>query len=214
MLRINQLRRIVVLALSCFSLSARAQTAAPLFPKLSKMLDSLAAVDQRPMQQMMQGPQPDSTRQRLIAEQPRNFARHQPILEAIVKKYGYPGFKQVGEKSSNNFWLRVQHADAYPAFQRQVLKLMRVEVQRKNASPRNYAYLTDRVAENAGQPQEYGTQVKFEGPGIGKAAPRSLRDPKNVNKRRAAVGLETLEEYLKMNDELHEQMNVAKPASL
>lgn len=211
MLRMNKLRCYATLAFGCFSLSAHAQSATPLFPKLSRTLDSLAAVDQRPMQEMMRGPQPDSIMKRLIAEQPRNFARHQPILEAIVKQYGYPGFRQVGEKSSNNFWLLVQHADAYPTFQRQALKLMQAEVQRKNASPRNYAYLTDRIAENAGQLQEYGTQVKFEGPGIGKAAPRSLRDPKNVNKRRAAIGMETLEEYLKMNDQLHEQMNSPKP---
>lgn len=210
----NTLRPLAVFWFSCFGLSANAQTTAPLFSKLSKTLDSLAFVDQRPMQQMMQGPQPDSIRKRLIAEQPRNFARHQPILEAIVRKYGYPGIKQVGEKSANNFWLLVQHADAHPEFQRLVLKLMLAEVQRKNASPRNYAYLSDRVAENAGQLQEYGTQVKYEGPGIGKAAPRSLRDPKNVNKRRAAIGMETLEDYLKMSDELHEQMNVGKPKSL
>ncbi|WP_375415808.1 DUF6624 domain-containing protein [uncultured Hymenobacter sp.] len=211
MLRLNPLRLAFTATLFAGSLSAQAQTSAPLYPKLSKTLDSLAAVDQRPMQQMMQGPQPDSVMKRLVAEQPLNFARHQPILEAIVKKYGYPGFRQVGEKSSNNFWLLVQHADAYPLFQRQVLKLMLVEVQRKNASPRNYAYLTDRIAENSGQLQEYGTQVKYEGPGIGKAAPRSLRDPKNVNKRRAAIGMETLEDYLKTSDALHEQMNVAKP---
>lgn len=194
-------------------LNTQAQTTAPLYPRLSKTLDSLAAVDQRSMQQLMRGPQPDSIMKRLITEQPRNFARHQPILAAIVKQYGYPGFRQVGEKSSNNFWLLVQHADAYPLFQRQVLKLMRAEVQRKNTSPRNYAYLTDRSAENAGQLQEYGTQVKFEGPSTGKAAPRSLRDPQNVNKRRAAIGMEMLEEYLKMNDQLHEQMNVAKPVN-
>lgn len=194
--------------------SANAQTKPVLFPQLSKTIDSLAFVDQRPMQELMSGPSPDTSRNRqLFAEEKANFARHQPVLEAIVKKYGYPGFKQVGEKSANNFWLLVQHADAHPDFQRLVLQLMLPEVKRKNASPRNYAYLADRIAENAGHLQEYGTQVKFEGPGIGKAAPRSLRDPKNVNKRRAAIGMETLEEYLKMNSTLHEQMNVAKPTN-
>ncbi len=191
-------------------LPAAGQTPAPQFPRLSKTLDSLAAVDQRPMQEMMRGPQADSTMKRLIAEQPRNFARHQPLLEAIVRKYGYPGFRQVGVQSSNNFWLLVQHADAHPDFQRQVLKLMQPEVQRRNASARNYAYLTDRIAENAGQPQEYGTQVKYLG--LGQAVPRSLRDPKNVNKRRAAIGMETLEAYLEMVNNMHRQMNTPQPA--
>ena len=161
----------------------------------------------------------DSLKKRLVArdlfaEEKANFARHQPILERIINQYGFPGFKQVGEKSSNSFWLLVQHADAHPNFQRKVLQLMLLEVRNKNASSVNYAYLTDRVAINSGQLEEYATQVIFTGPGIGKAVPKSLRDPKNVNKRRAAIGMETLEEYLAMSNKLHEQMNVAKPKSL
>ena len=208
------MKRLPVLLALGISAGAAAQTKPVLYPKLSKKLDSLVVVDQRPMQELMRGPAPDSTRNRVYAEEKANFARHQPVLEAIVKQYGYPGFRQVGEKSSSNFWLLVQHADAHPEFQRQVLRLMLAQVQRKNASPRNYAYLTDRVAEASGQPQEYGTQVTYKGPGIGRAEPRSLRDPQNVNKRRAAIGMETLEEYLRKNDQIHEQMNVAKPAGL
>ena len=192
-------------AVSVAALPAVAQTPAPQFPRLSKTLDSLAAVDQRPMQDMMRGPLSDSASQRLVAEQHRNFARHQPLLEAIIKQYGYPGFRQVGEQSAHNFWLLVQHADAHPVFQRRVLQLMKPEVRRKNASAKNYAYLTDRIAENAGQPQEYGTQVKYLG--LGRAVPRSLRDPQNVNERRAAIGMETLEAYLEMVNNMHRQMN-------
>lgn len=202
----------IIVTLLGASQTAAAQTAPVLLPKLSKTLDSLVVVDQRPMQEMMRGSLSDSTIKRLVAEQHSNFARHQPVLEAIVVKHGYPSFKQVGEASSNNFWLLVQHADAYPAFQRQVLQLMLPQVQSHNANPRNYAYLFDRIAENAGQLQEYGTQVTYKGPGIGKAEPRSLRDPANVNKRRAAIGMETLEQYLEMNNKMHEQMNASKIA--
>jgi hypothetical protein len=195
------------------ALTATAQTSPVQYPNLSKTLDSLAYVDQWPMQRLMQQ-QPDSAGRDLFEVEKLNFAHHQPVLEKIVKRYGYPGFKQVGEKSSNNFWLLVQHADAHPDFQRQMLKLMLVEVRRKNASSRNYAYLTDRVALGAGQPQEYGTQVEFKGDGIGKAAPRTLRDPQHVNRRRAAMGLETEEAYLKMSDEMHEHMNKPKSSNL
>lgn len=194
-------------------LTATAQTPTVLYPKLSKTLDSLAYVDQWPMQRLMQQ-QPDSAGRDLFKVEELNFANHQPVLEKIVRRYGYPGFRQVGEKSSNNFWLLVQHADAHPDFQRQVLKLMLVEVKKKNASASNYAYLTDRVALGAGKPQEYGTQVEFKGEGIGKATPRNLRDPQRVNQRRTAMGLETEEAYLKANDEMHEHMNKPKPSSL
>lgn len=189
---------------------AVAQTAI-LHPKLSKTLDSIAYVDQWPMQQMFRQ-LPDSAGRNLEDVENINFARHQPVLEVIIKQYGYPGFRQVGEKSANNFWLLVQHADAHPDFQRQILKHMALEVKAKNASPVNYAYLTDRVAENSGQPQEYGTQVIYEGPGLGKAVPKSLRDPQNVNKRRAAIGMEPLESYLGRMSKMHEDMNTPHPA--
>ncbi|RZK30230.1 MAG: hypothetical protein EOO61_19540 [Hymenobacter sp.] len=190
------------------SYTASAQTIQ--YPKLSKTLDSLAYVDQWPMQQLFKQ-LPDSAGRDLVQVEKDNFARHQPILERIIKQIGYPGFKQVGEKSSNNFWLLVQHADAYPDFQRHILKLMLPEVKRKNASSVNYAYLTDRVAINANQPEEYGTQVIYEGPGLGKAVPKSLRDPQNVNKRRAAIGMEPLENYLGMMTKMHIEMNTPHP---
>ncbi len=184
-----------------------------LYPRLSKTLDSLAYVDQWPMQRMFKQ-QPDSAGRNLVQVEKENFARHQPILEKIVRQYGYPGFRQVGQKSSDNFWLLVQHADAYPTFQRQVLKLMWPEVKRKNANPTNYAYLTDRVALNAGQLSEYGTQVTYEGAGPNiRAVARPLRDPARVNKRRAAVGLEPLETYLENWTKVTREMNTPKPSS-
>lgn len=191
--------------------TAAAQAPAVQYPRLSKTLDSLAYVDQWPMQQMVKQ-LPDSAGRRLDDVEKENFARHQPILEKIVRQSGYPGIRQVGEKSANNFWLLVQHADAYPAFQRQVLKLMKAEVRQKNASPVNYAYLTDRVAINAGQPEEYGTQVTYENIGTKavKAVPKSLRDPKNVNQRRAAIGMEPLENYLDGMTKMHIEMNTPK----
>jgi hypothetical protein len=194
---------ILLLAFVGFSLLAAAQTKPVLYPALSKTLDSLAEVDQRPMQRMMRERLPDTTQTRLIASQHVNFARHQPVLEAIVRKFGFPGFKQVGETSAKNFFLLVQHADAHPDFQRQVLKLMATEVQRKNADTRSFAYLTDRVALNSGQPQTYGTQVEYKADG--QPTPRTLLDPANVDKRRAAIGMESMQAYLAKIREMQQQ---------
>lgn len=205
----------ILLVVLLASLSATAQTIPVLYPKLSKTLDSLAYVDQWPMQRMFQQ-LPDSAGRNLVQVEKINFASHQPLLEKIVKQYGYPGFRQVGEKSAYNFWLLVQHADAHPDFQRQVLRLMLPEVRRKNAKSVDYAYLTDRVAKNSGQPQEYGTQLIYTG-NVGNdfskviAVPVSLRDPKNVDKRRAAMGMEPLQEYLNRMTEMTRQMNKPKP---
>lgn len=204
---------LILLPLAIASLAnATAQSIPPivLHPRLSKTLDSLAYVDQWPMQRMF-NQQPDSAARNLVQVEKENFARHQPILEKIVRQYGYPGVRQVGKKSAYNFWLLVQHADAYPVFQRRVLKLMLPEVKRKNASPADYAYLTDRVVLNAGQLSEYGTQVTYEGTGPSiRAVARPLRDPTHVNKRRAAVGLEPLETYLENWTKVTREMNTPK----
>lgn len=181
-----------------------------LYPRLSKTLDSLAYIDQWPQQQMFKQ-LPDSAGRDLVKVEMANFARHQPLLEKIVRQYGFPGFRQVGKKSANNFWLLVQHADAFPAFQQRVLKLMLPQVKRKNADASDYAYLTDRVARNSGQLSEYGTQVVYKGfgPNI-QAVSRPLRDPVHVNQRRAAVGLEPLESYLNSMTNMTRQMNAPK----
>jgi hypothetical protein len=199
---------LMLLAAAGFALPAKAQTVPVLYPALSKTLDSLAFVDQRPMQEMMRGQTADSVKKRLVAEQYVNFARHQPVLEAIVRKYGYPGFKQVGETSAKNFFLLVQHADAHPAFQQQVLKMMAAEVQHKNADSRSFAYLTDRVALNSGQPQTYGSQVEYKADG--QPTPRNLLDPANVDKRRVSIGMEPLEAYLTKIREMQRQSTQPK----
>lgn len=194
---------LTLLLFTSFHALVAAQTPTIQYPKLRKTLDSLAYVDQWPMQRITKQ-QPDSAGRILEEVEKANYARHQPVLERIVKRYGYPGIRQVGKEGAFEFWFLVQHADAHPDFQRLVLRLMKVEVAKHNAAARDYAYLTDRVAENAGQLQEYGTQITFSGPGLGKAVPRSLRDPQNVNKRRAAIGMEPLEDYLKQNDQARE----------
>jgi hypothetical protein len=204
------MKRLLTILFSAGTCLAAAQTAPVQYPRLSKTLDSLAYVDQWPMQRMLQR-QPDTLGRDLVAVEKANYARHQPVLERIVRQYGFPGFRQVGQTSSHNFWLLVQHADAHPEFQRAVLGLMKREVARKNASAANYAYLVDRIATNAGQLQEYGTQLSYAGPGIGQAQPRPLRDPQNVDKRRAALGVEPLADYLRTSNMLHQQMNTPQP---
>ncbi len=115
-------------------------------------------------------------------------------LKQIIQKYGWPGKSLVGEDGAHAAWLLVQHADLDRDFQKHCLKLMEKAVQVGEASGPDYAYLTDRVRTGEGQPQVYGSQLKFVG---GEYVPLPIEDEANVDKRRAAVGLPPLAEYLK-----------------
>jgi len=115
-------------------------------------------------------------------------------LKRVVQKYGWPGKSLVSGDGAHSAWLLVQHADLDPDFQKRCLKLMEKAVQAGEASGQEYAYLTDRVRTKEGKPQVYGTQLKFVD---GKYVPLPIEDEAKVDKRRAAVGLPPLAEYLK-----------------
>jgi hypothetical protein len=123
------------------------------------------------------------------------------LIEAksIIKKYGYPGYDLVGESGSNRFWTIVQHCDDDVKFQQQVLLLMSKQVKLNNASGEDFAYLQDRVLLSTNKKQIYGTQVRYN-PTTKTAKPFPVQDSINVDKRRKAVGLTPLNEYLKIFD--------------
>ena len=133
------------------------------------------------------------------------FTTHKRRLEEIFQKFGYPGYDLVGKMGSQHFWLMVQHSDSDPVFQRRVLEKLKVEVDNNNADGANYGLLTDRVKINSGEKQIYGTQVTYNS--LGQAYPKNLADSAGVNKRRAEVGLEPIEEYLNLMTQMHFEMN-------
>jgi hypothetical protein len=100
----------------------------------------------------------------------------------------------VGRDGATAAWAITQHSDLDPEFQQEMLELLRRAAAVGEASRGDLAYLTDRVAANAGRPQTYGTQL---GCGAdGKPQPAQLTEPDRVDQLRAEAGLPTLEEYL------------------
>lgn len=134
-------------------------------------------------------------------------AENLPWLESLVNEVGWPGRSLVGDDGAFAAWLLVQHA-ASPAFQRRCLDLMTEAVERGEAKPRELAYLTDRVLLAEGRPQEYGTQMRGTEEGW---VPDNLRDPDNVDSRRAAVSLAPLSEYI---EQINRDTRPPKPVRL
>ena len=115
-------------------------------------------------------------------------------LGQIVAEHGWPTQTLVGDDGATAAWATAQHSDLDPAFQRRMLELMRRAAAAGEADPGELAYLTDRVAANAGQPQTYGTQMGCGADGKPRLVP--LADPERVDELRAEAGLPPLVEYL------------------
>ncbi len=125
---------------------------------------------------------------------PEGDAARTARLREIIAEHGWPTYDLVGEDGEDAAWAIAQHSDQDPAFQRQALELLRVAVDAGQASPGNLAYLTDRVAVNAGQPQTYGTQIGCVADGARPATP--LADEASVDALRDEAGLGPLADYL------------------
>jgi hypothetical protein len=117
------------------------------------------------------------------------------LIKKIISHFGPITIDKFGAKASSDAWLLVQHCDHDPLFQEEYLNLMLKTP--KSFSSIDIAFLTDRVKINKNEPQVYGTQFHFEN---GVAKPLPTIDPKNINQRRAAVGLETIQEYASIWD--------------
>ncbi|MEM1218794.1 MAG: DUF6624 domain-containing protein [Bacteroidota bacterium] len=198
------MRNLLTLLGCLFFLGSCGYQARPFDASLSERLDSLATVDQE-VQTALFTTSSKAEYDSLHRIKEETFIRHCAWLKQYLSAEGYPGFDLVGEESSSNFWLMVQHCDEDVAFQEQVLRALKTEVDRENGSGSNYAYLYDRVQTNRGLEQFYGTQLDYSWDGQAFAQP--IRDSLQVNERRLALGLEPLEDYLAWVTEAHRERN-------
>ena len=175
------------------------------YKNLSQQIDSLVTEDQkwRLLRVQVENKEIDTVSVEFLSKKIRetdslNFI----IIKQIFEDYGFPGYDKVGESSSQNFFLLVQHSDRHPEFQDSVLIKIKIEVDRNNASSIDYAYLVDRVKVNANQMQVYGTQVGPNSTGTS-FEPAPVIKPENLNERRKSVGLCPIEEYIKVVNEFY-----------
>lgn len=115
-------------------------------------------------------------------------------MHGIIDKYGWPGKTLVGKDGAGAAFLLVQHADRDTAFQKRCLPLLRAAAEQGEASKSDVAYLTDRVLVADGKKQLYGTQCSWKDT-IVEMEP--IEDSINVDERRAEVGLEPLDVYMR-----------------
>ncbi|MCO6493569.1 MAG: hypothetical protein J5I98_34430 [Phaeodactylibacter sp.] len=112
-------------------------------------------------------------------------------IVSLVENCGFPSAETLGEKGMRTFWLMVQHNEPelmayyYPAFEQ--------EVETGGLKESTFVLMTDRLLVNNNYPQVYGSQIV-------NWSLYPIENPDSVDIRRASVGLEPLEEYLKNFD--------------
>jgi hypothetical protein len=155
--------------------------------KLARELADMAAEDQAMRKRVRSGFEWDYSVDR------KNTKR----LKEIIKEFGWPTVDLVGKEGSRNAWLLVQHADEDRNFQRQILDLIK-KLYEKNPDLIDLIsipYLTDRLLVAEEKEQEFGTQFFIND--NEKLVLRPLRDPSQVNERRAKYGLYPIETDIK-----------------
>ena len=115
-------------------------------------------------------------------------------LEEIIVKNGWPGLNLVGEKGTEAAWRIAQHAISLPVFLRACLQVLHEGAKTGDVPPWQPAYLEDRIRVFEGRLQVYGTQ--FDVDERGEMNPCPVEEPAGLNARRAAIGLDPIEERI------------------
>jgi len=116
-------------------------------------------------------------------------------VRAILDTYGWLGIDEIGEKANMALFLVIQRSDSLT--QVTYLPMMQKAVKDGKAKAIDLAHLEDRILTRQGKPQLYGTQLRRSST-TGHLELFPIQDERNVNKRRAEVGLRPLEEAVRM----------------
>ncbi len=111
----------------------------------------------------------------------------------ILSRWGWPNKERFGKKSSDEFWLLVQHADYNLTLQKTILQKLQIIAQRDPTEASHFAYLWDRVQMHLKLPQRYGTQGFCKRPHCWQ--PFDIEDERHIDALRKAVGLGRFEDY-------------------
>ena len=119
------------------------------------------------------------------------------LVSGILDKYGWLSKEQTSADANDALFLVLQHATL--SSQLKYMPLLKEAVADKKAKASDYALLLDRTNMYQGKLQVYGSQVNFDEKGGIHVFP--ILDEPDVNKRRKAIGLPSMQEYLKLFDQ-------------
>ena len=131
---------------------------------------------------------PEGLKEALARE--RKFAEN---LEVIIKEKGIPTIKNVGRQMSNrflDFLIKITSLKEKEIY----FPMVKKAYENEEIGFEYYVRMIDKIEVEKGRPQIYGTQYEYDQK-MGKSVFDPVVDGENVNKRRAHIGLPTIEYY-------------------
>jgi hypothetical protein len=125
----------------------------------------------------------------------KNHQVNEKKVRHILDAHGWPEKKIIGEQGNWTICNVIQHSDNEVRVK--YLPMMRQAVLDKQLAPRFLVRAEDRIATENGQLQIYGGQMKYY-PETRSFNVWPVKDPENINVRRAEIGLDPIEQFLKV----------------
>jgi hypothetical protein len=149
--------------------------------EIKKTLETVYEADQR-------------NRQGGSVENLENDKKNQQIVVSTIENCGFPTVEKHGYKSVEAVFLVLQHAGK--SLREKYFPQIKKSADQGDLQWSIVALMEDRMLMDRGEKQKYGSQVlKKNGSDTWTLYP--IQDPENVNKRRAEIGLQPIEEYLR-----------------
>lgn len=120
------------------------------------------------------------------------------LLEKFLDKYGWPFPQDYSEEVHEAAWFIAIHAISKPSLIKKVARIMYDAWKSGKISGKYYANFYDRIELYEGRKQLYGTHLYPSKTGWYAG---DLKDPETVNERRKALGLQSLEDWIKESEE-------------
>jgi hypothetical protein len=122
------------------------------------------------------------------------------IVTQIIDKYGWLGANKIGAQNNYTLFAVIQNSD-YET-QEKYLSIMEDAVKSGTLAPEHYAAMVDRKALVQHHKQIFGSQINKD-VNTGKNTFATIIDEEQVNQRRSAIGLVSLEFYATQNNVDH-----------
>ncbi|OJJ15866.1 hypothetical protein BKI52_36720 [marine bacterium AO1-C] len=183
-------------------LSTQAQSNTPDYQALKAQLEEVYKTDQGVRRNFMKvyrkGPK-DPDYQRLTKKMHKTDKANLKAVTALLDQYGWLPYSKVGQMAGDAQFLVIQHSSL--EMMQKYLPMMKKMAAKDEASKYNVALMEDRVLMNLGKKQVYGSQARSlfkKGQTKSRLFIWPIKDVKNVNKRRKAMGFtRTVEQQAK-----------------